>query len=108
MLKKIGFEEHRVTGTGLLKLKADELCKAGLPFLIANELENILEELSTKTFYIQDYNDEGELLEEFGKYTMRNDDDLHRFLRTVDGKGLVSMNDSNEDPDIITSLKEIY
>ncbi|CAG8815717.1 10077_t:CDS:2, partial [Gigaspora rosea] len=37
-----------------------------------------------KAFYIQAYNDEGELLERFEKFTMYNEDDLRGFLKAVD------------------------
>ena len=107
-LKKFGFEKYQVTGSMLLELKADDLYKAGLPFLIAKKLEDIIKPIvPKKTIYIQAYNDEGEPLEKFEKYTMHDEDDLRNFLKSVEGKGLESIEDNNEIPNVITSLRDI-
>ncbi|CAG8582045.1 3977_t:CDS:2, partial [Ambispora gerdemannii] len=106
-LKEFGFEKYKVTGSTLLELKADDLRKSGLPFLVAKELENTVKQLSGKTIYVQAYDDEGELLEKFEEYTMHSENDLHTFLKRVDGKGLESIDDNNEVPKVVTSLKYI-
>ncbi|CAG8553502.1 4318_t:CDS:2 [Diversispora eburnea] len=88
-LKEFGFETHEVTGSTLLKLKADDLRKA-----------DTIEQISGKTIYIQAYNNE--------KYMMYDEDDLRNFLKAVDGKGLESIDDNNEVPNVITSLRNIH
>nr|CAG8615900.1 6037_t:CDS:2 [Entrophospora candida] len=84
MLKNFGFEKHKVMSDALLELKANNMCNAGLSFLVADEFEN--------TIHIQSYNDEDELLGKFEEYT------------NVDGTGLESINDDNEIPKVIASL----
>ncbi|CAG8822502.1 7228_t:CDS:2, partial [Gigaspora rosea] len=86
----------------------DDLYKAGLPFLVAKKLKNTINAIKQKkTFYIQAYDDKGEPLESFETYTMYNEDDFHDFLMAVDGKGLESIDDNSEVPEVIRFLKHI-
>ncbi|CAG8840771.1 32772_t:CDS:2, partial [Gigaspora margarita] len=147
-LNQVGFEKHDVAGNELLGLKADDLYKAGLPFLQKktfyiqayddkgepSEINGIgLESIddnseapkvirflrhirpnqyyrirtTKETFYIQAYNDEGEPSERFEKFTMHNEDDFRGFLKAIDGKGLESIDDNSETPNVISSLRHI-
>ncbi|KAF0458566.1 hypothetical protein F8M41_000953 [Gigaspora margarita] len=106
ILKKFGFEKHDVTGNELLEMKVNDLYNAGLPFLLAKKLEIAINAIK-KTFYIQDYNDEGELLEKFYRCSMSDEDDFRDFLKTVGGKGLESIDDNSEAPRVIRSLRHI-
>ncbi|CAJ0750176.1 23242_t:CDS:1 [Entrophospora sp. SA101] len=99
MLKNFGFEKHKVMRDALLELKANHMRNAGLSFLVADEFEN--------TIHIQSYNDEDELLGKFEEYTVCNEGNLRIFLKNVDGTGLESINDDNEIPKVIISLKYI-
>src|ERR1043165_5801684 len=48
---------------------------------------------TTKTFYIESYDNEGEPLEKFEEHTMYDEDDFCDFMKSVYGKGLESIDD---------------
>ncbi|RHZ86671.1 hypothetical protein Glove_48g67 [Diversispora epigaea] len=60
-----------------------------------------------KNFYVHAYNDKGELLEKSDKFTMRDNKEYIYFLRIMNARGLKRINDTSENPEIITSLEDI-
>lgn len=62
-------------------------------------LENYQE---AKTFRIQCYNNEGEPLNKFERFMMRDNEDFSRFLKRVGARGIENINDNNEETEVIT------
>jgi hypothetical protein len=58
-------------------------------------------------FYVQKYNNEGELSDRFEEYLMHDQNEFSSFLKRVEAKGLVSIDASDEKPMVIMSLGDI-
>ncbi|CAG8812476.1 15100_t:CDS:2 [Gigaspora margarita] len=80
----IWFEKHDVARNELLELKVDDLYKAGLPFLVAKKLETQLMQLRRPFTF---------------KLIM---------MKSVDRKGLKSIDDNCDAPKVIISLSYIH
>ncbi len=74
----------------------------GVYYLYQRERER---EKENKVFYIQEYNEEGELMEDFGRYEMNNKEEFLSLLQRLDAKGLSMVDDDSNN--VITSLNKI-
>jgi hypothetical protein len=60
-----------------------------------------------KTFCVQCFDDNGNPLKKFERYTMSNNEDFWYFLGREGTTGLVNIDDNHKEPRIITSLEYI-
>ncbi|CAG8717405.1 15263_t:CDS:2, partial [Funneliformis caledonium] len=60
-----------------------------------------------KTFRVQCNNDEGEPLDKFEEFTIRDENDFCEFLKRVDARGLKHIDDNNEVPKVISTFEGI-
>ncbi|GES78526.1 hypothetical protein GLOIN_2v1841751 [Rhizophagus clarus] len=101
------FEEHKITGSELFILNKLNKLNTYLFRLVLDDkflynLNKIIDQLYTKTIYIKDYSSD-----KFFQTDIHNDKEFFNILHYTKGKGFVSINNNDEIPELIVSLKNL-
>ncbi|CAB5091621.1 unnamed protein product [Rhizophagus irregularis] len=82
---------QRISGKDLKSLNIERLESLNFPTMTFFNIIDIIKNLNSKTIFIQDYGEDGNLLETFKKIVFHSDTEIQDFLNLVQGKGFVEI-----------------
>ncbi|GBC30046.2 uncharacterized protein OCT59_010417 [Rhizophagus irregularis] len=85
---------QRISGKDLKSLNIERLESLNFPTMTFFNIIDIIKNLNSKTIFIQDYGEDGNLLETFKKIVFHSDTEIQDFLNLVQGKGFVEIIDA--------------
>uniref|UniRef100_U9SSX6 Uncharacterized protein n=1 Tax=Rhizophagus irregularis (strain DAOM 181602 / DAOM 197198 / MUCL 43194) TaxID=747089 RepID=U9SSX6_RHIID len=82
---------QRISGKDLKSLDIERLKSLNFPKMTFFNIIDIIKILNSKTIFIQDYGEDGNLLETFKRIIFHSDTEIQDFLNLVQGKGFVEI-----------------
>ncbi|CAB4386807.1 unnamed protein product [Rhizophagus irregularis] len=82
---------QRISGKDLKSLDIERLKSLNFPKMTFFNIIDIIKNLNSKTIFIQDYGEDGNLLETFKRIIFHSDTEIQDFLNLVQGKGFVEI-----------------